>query len=74
MLAQVCQGRATTIDPSYLVVLIPRLPVLTLCRSLFRDLQTTVLEVFRVLEHVPNETSAQVPCDVTVEWLTEVSQ
>jgi hypothetical protein len=58
------------IDRSYLVVLVPGLPVLALGRSLFRDLQTAVLEVFWILEHVPNETSAQVPGDVTVEWLT----
>lgn len=61
------------IDSSYLVVLVPGLPVLALGRSLLWDLQTAVLEVFWVLEHVPNETGAQVPCDVAVEWLTEKS-
>jgi hypothetical protein len=61
------------IDRSYLVVLVPCLPVLALGRGLFWDLQTAVLEVFGVLEDVPNETGAQVPCDVTVEGLTEGS-
>jgi hypothetical protein len=58
------------IDRSYLVVLVPGLPVLALGRSLFWDLQTSVFKILWVLQDVPNETSAQVPCDMTVEWLT----
>jgi hypothetical protein len=61
------------IDRSYLVVLVPGLPVLALGRSLFWDLQTAVFKILWVLEDVPYETSAQVPCDVAVEWLTEGS-
>lgn len=54
------------------MVLVPGFPVLALGRSLLWDLQT-VLELFWALEHVPNETGAQVPCDVAVEWLPKES-
>jgi hypothetical protein len=50
----------------YVVVLAPGLPVVALGRGLLWDLQIA-LELFWALEHVPDETGTQVPCDVAVE-------
>jgi hypothetical protein len=50
----------------YVVVLAPGLPVVALGRGLLWDLQI-VLELFWALEHVPDETGTQVPCDVAVK-------
>jgi hypothetical protein len=53
------------------MVFVPGIPIIALGRDLIWNHQAAILELFWVLEHIPDKTSTQMPCDMTVEGLPD---